>query len=99
MNNGYFNSNLNIPIYTNNQDEKGNDMENTLKVSNKLKLRVYMTFPYSTEWKDHIFEGILESSMKDCIVLSNPTNGSWYILPLIYVDYYEFLESLSNYIK
>lgn len=93
------NSNLtpNIPIL---QTPREQDyIENVLQATVRLKLRVYMTFPDSVEWRDRIFEGILEGSGRDHLVLSDPKTGNWLIIPLIYVDYYEFLESLENYIK
>ena len=74
-------------------------IENVLKATARLKLKVYMTFPDSLEWRDRVFEGILEGSGRDHLVLSDPNTGNWLILPLIYIDYYEFLESLENYLR
>lgn len=91
------NSNMtpNIPLLPPQQ----NYIENVLQATVRLKLRIYMTFPDSTEWRDRIFEGILEGSGRDHLVLSDPNTGNWLIIPLIYVDYYEFLESLEDYIQ
>ena len=74
-------------------------IENVLKRTARLKASVYMTFPDSTEWRDRVFTGILEASGRDHIVLSEPTTGNWYILPLIYMDYISFDENLGNYLR
>ena len=74
-------------------------IEGVLKKTARLKTKVYMTFPDSTEWRDRVFDGILEASGRDHVVISEPSTGHWYILPLIYVDYFQFDENLSNYLR
>ncbi len=74
-------------------------IENVLKKTARLKASVYMTFPDSNEWRDRKFDGILEGSGRDHIVLSEPSTGNWYILPLIYMDFISFDENLANYLR
>ena len=58
-----------------------------------------MTFPGSNEWRDKVFDGVLEGAGRDHLVLSDPQTGNWLVLPNIYVDYVEFEESIENYLR
>ena len=70
-------------------------IENILRLNKGKKISVYQTFPDSNEYKDMVFTGILEQSGKDHIIISNPTNGVWQILLMIYVDYISFDEQIN----
>ncbi len=72
-------------------------IENILRMNKGKKVRVYQTFPDASEGRDKIFDGIIEESGRDHIILSDPNTGMWYLLYMIYVDYVEFFESI-NYI-
>ncbi len=72
-------------------------IENILRMNKGKKVKVYQTFPDSNEWRDKVYEGIIEESGRDHIILSDPTTGMWYLLYMIYVDYIEFFEKI-NYI-
>ena len=52
-------------------------------------------FSDSVEWKDKKFRGIIEESGRDHILLSDPTNGKWYMILMIYVDFIEFDERIN----
>ena len=100
-NNNYYN-----PVYPNGYVDNGSTtfddeqsyIENIIRL-NKGKIgRFYMTFPDSLEWRDRVFSGIIEQSVDDHIIISDPTTGKWYLLLLIYLDYVEFDEKI-NYIK
>ncbi len=96
MNSNYFNPNIPTSFYPADQVDT---MEIVLRRVPKMKVKVYMTFPGSNEWRDKIFDGILEGTGRDHIVVSDPKTGSWNILPNIYVDYVEFEESIQNYLR
>ena len=96
MNSSYFNPNIPTSFYP---ADQGDTMEIVLRRVPKMKVKVYMTFSGSNEWRDKIFDGILEGTGRDHIVVSDPKTGSWYILPNIYVDYVEFEESIQNYLR
>lgn len=96
MNSSYFNPNIPTSFYPADQVDT---MEIVLRRVPKMKVKVYMTFPGSNEWRDKIFDGILEGTGRDHIVVSDPKTGSWNILPNIYVDYVEFEESIQNYLR
>ena len=62
------------------------------------KCKVFASFPDSTEWRDRIYDGIIEQAGKDHLVMSSPETGDWYLIPLIYFNWVEFEEPI-NYIK
>lgn len=92
MNNNYNNSPY-VPAQPLNEQSY---IENILRLNKGKKVEIYMSFPDSIEWKDRIFKGIIEESGKDHIILSDPNNGNWYLLVLIYVDYIKFDENINT---
>lgn len=70
-------------------------MENILMLNKGKKVKAYVSFVNSTEWKDHIFSGIIENSGKDFLIISDPSNGNWYLIQLCYLDYIEFEEKIN----
>ena len=73
-------------------------IENILRLNRGKKARFHVTVPGSIKWQDRVFEGIIEQSGKDHILLSNPSTGEWYLILMIYLDFVTFEESI-NYIK
>lgn len=73
-------------------------MESVLKKTEPVKAKVYMTFPDSTEWRDRVFEGILEASGRDYLIIHEIQSGNFILIPLIYVDYIEFQENIQKYL-
>jgi spore germination protein Q len=72
-------------------------IENILRMNKGKQVTVHMTFPDSEQFRDREFKGIIEQSGRDHIVLSDPSNGKWYLLLMIYVDFLTFDEKI-NYI-
>jgi spore germination protein Q len=70
-------------------------IENILRLNKGKNVRVHMTFPDSTEWRDMEFTGIIEQSGRDHIILSEPATGKWQLLLMIYVDYISFDERIN----
>ncbi len=70
-------------------------IENILRQNRGKKVKIYQTFPDANEWRDKLFEGIIEESGRDHIILSDPINGKWYLLYMIYVDFIEFMEEIN----
>ncbi len=109
MNNTYFDksvfpgqqiySSSNIPTmspvnnYTSNLPFEQSYIENILRLNKGKKATIHMTFPDSEE-----FKGIIETSGKDHIILSDPSTGKWFLLLMIYVDFITFDENI-NYIN
>ena len=73
-------------------------IENILRMNRGKKARFHITVPGSVKWQDRVFEGIIEQSGKDHIIVSNPTTGEWYLILMIYLDFVTFDEPI-NYIK
>ncbi|MDO4963540.1 MAG: spore coat protein GerQ [bacterium] len=71
-------------------------IENILRVNKGKKVSVYQSFSDAESWKDKVFTGIVEQSGRDHIILSDPNNGKWYLLLMIYVDYIEFDEPINT---
>jgi len=94
-------NNINLPNQTTLQTQAGNFpmeqsyIENILRMNKGKKVTVHMTFPDSNEWRDKEFKGIIEQSGRDHIILSDPTNGVWYLLLMIYIDYVTFEEKIN----
>jgi len=70
-------------------------IENILRFNKGKNVRVHMTFPDSTEWRDMEFTGIIEESGRDHIILSEPATGKWQLLLMIYVDFITFDERIN----
>ena len=76
-----------VPTMTGDFPMEQSYIENILRLNKGKKVDVYMTFPDSNEWRDLKFSGIVEQAGRDHIIISNPTNGEWYLLLTIYIDY------------
>lgn len=70
-------------------------IENILRLNKGKKVTVYQSFCDSNEWKDTKFDGIIEQSGRDHIILSDPNTGKWYLLLMIYVNYIRFDENIN----
>ena len=73
-------------------------IENILRMNRGKTARFHITVPGSVKWQDRVFEGIIEQSGKDHIIVSNPSTGEWYLILMIYLDFVTFDEPI-NYIK
>ena len=70
-------------------------IENILRLNKGKKAKVFCSFPDSNEWRDRIYDGIIEQSGKDHLVMSSPERGDWYLIPMIYVNWVEFEEPIN----
>lgn len=70
-------------------------IENILRLNKGKKAKVFCSFPDSNEWRDRIYDGIIEQSGKDHLVMSSPSLGDWYLIPMIYVNWVEFEEPIN----
>ena len=88
MNNSLYNNgtgfipNQMINGYENNTN---NYVENYLKEKIGHQIEIHASFCDSIEWRDSIFQGILEQVGKDYIVLNDNNNS--YVIWNIYLDY------------
>lgn len=68
-------------------------IENILRLNKGSHAKAYISFPDSVNWKDKIFDGIIEQAGRDHIVMSLD-DGRWVLVPMIYLDYVEFDEKI-----
>lgn len=59
------------------------------------KVKVYMSFSDSIEWRDRIFEGTLEAWGRDFLLIHDINNNRWYMIWTIYIDFIEFTEDIN----
>lgn len=86
-----------IPII--NQNYNYNESEyasNLLKKNVGKKVKIYVSFGDSLEWRDTIFEGIIEETGKDYILIYNQNTNRRYLLWNVYLDYIVFEEQVNR---
>lgn len=83
------------PNFTNEMPLEQSYIENILRLNKGKQIHVHYTVPDSAEFKDREFSGIIEQSGRDHIILSDPSNGKWYLLLMIYVDFITFDEKIN----
>ncbi len=70
-------------------------VENILRMNKGKKVKAFVSYSDSVEWRDRVFEGIIEQAGRDHLILSDPNTGKWYLILLIYLDYVEFSEKIN----
>ena len=70
-------------------------IENILRLNKGKMVKAYVSFPDSTEWRNKIFEGRIEQAGRDHLIISNPKNGEWYLILMIYLNYVTFDEKIN----
>lgn len=70
-------------------------IENILRLNKGKRVNAYVSYPDSSEWQNKIYSGIIEQAGRDHLIISDPTNGHWYLIRIIYLDYVEFMESIN----
>lgn len=101
-NNNFPNSNTvpnqqSVPSYQEQKDlDEQSYIENIIRLNRGKKARFYITVPGSNEYIDKEFSGIIEQAGKDHIIVSNPSNGEWYLILLIYLNFVIFDEPIKS---
>ena len=70
-------------------------IENILRLNKGKKVKAYFTYPDANEWRDKVYEGIIEEAGRDHLIMSDPKTGDWYLLRMIYLDYVTFEERIN----
>ena len=70
-------------------------IENILRLNKGRKVNAYVSFPDSVEWKDKVFTGLIEEAGKDHLIIKDVTNGNWYLIRILYLNYVEFMEPIN----
>lgn len=71
------------------------NIEHILRLNKGKKINAYVSFPNTTEWKNKIYTGIIEEAIQDHLIISDPNNGQWFLIRMIYLDYMEFDEPIK----
>lgn len=82
-------------VMYNNIPEEQSYIENILRLNRGKMARFHVTVPGSIEWQDRVFEGIVEQSGRDHVIISNPNTGEWYLILMIYLDFVTFTEPIN----
>lgn len=100
MNGEYFQN----PVFSN-QNTTNNNLfnnintneyiEDLLKNNKTKKVTIYTINPYIKEEEQKNFNGIIEQVGKDFIIISNPKDGKYYMIPLAYLNYIVFDENIN----
>ena len=80
--NGFFNSA--IPEH----------IETLLNQNKGKKVKIYISFPDSIEWRDRIFSGTIEGSGTNYLLIKDDNNNP-VLLQKIYINFMEFGENLT----
>ena len=75
--------------------EEQSYVENILRLNKGKLATLYFSFPDSVEWRDKTYTGIIEAAGRDHIIVSDPKNGRWYLLLMIYLNYVDFDEKIN----
>ncbi len=65
-------------------------IENIFRLNRGKMVTVYTTFENNKEWNAKVFRGRIEAAGRDHLILSHPTSGHRYLIPLLYFDYATF---------
>ena len=70
------------------------NLNNIFELNKGKKIKVYTSFPFSHDYKDKLFEGMLEGIKEDSLILSE-SDDTWYIIPLQFINYITFSEKVN----
>ena len=70
-------------------------IENILRLNKGKKVKAYFTYPDANEWRDKVYDGVIEEAGRDHLIMSDPKTGDWYLLRMIYLDYVTFEERIN----
>ncbi|WP_046174626.1 spore coat protein GerQ [Domibacillus indicus] len=65
-------------------------IENIFRLNRGKMVTVYTTFENNKEWNAKVFRGRIEAAGRDHLILSHPSTGHRYLIPLLYLDYATF---------
>lgn len=73
-------------------------IENILRLNKGKKIKAYVSYPSSSAWQNKIYDGIIEQSGRDHLIIRDVKDNTWYLIKMIYLNYIEFEEKI-NYIN
>ena len=93
--NSNYEANIEPVNNTNSLSMEESYIENILRLNKGKKVKAYFTYPDANEWRDKVYEGIIEEAGRDHLIMSDPKTGDWYLLRMIYLDYVTFEERIN----
>lgn len=95
-NSNYSNMNTSTPMNIQEDDyNESSYIENILRLNKGKNINAHVSFPDSTEWKNKVFSGLIEEAGKDHLIIKDTSNGNWYLIRILYLDYVEFPEPIN----
>ncbi len=70
-------------------------IENILRLNRGKRVKAYVSYPDSNEWRDKIYSGIIQQAGRDHLIISDTSTGNWYLIRMIYLNYVEFDEPIN----
>jgi spore germination protein Q len=70
-------------------------IENILRLNKGKLVTVFATFEGNNQWNAKQFTGIIEAAGRDHIILSDPEQGTRWLIPMVPVDYITFSEEIE----
>ncbi len=68
-------------------------IENILRGNKGKIVKVYASFPDSAT-KDKEYTGIIEEAGLDHLILKDTNTGNYYMIKMLYINYFEFMEPI-----
>lgn len=65
-------------------------VDTVLKENEGKFAKIYVTVPGSNSWQDKLFEGVIEKTGNDHIIMSNTNTNERYLIPLMYIVFVIF---------
>jgi len=84
---------MNGNFYNNNVVDNKKYIQNVIKMNCGKKIKAFITDLSSNNDKE--LDGIIEDINEDSIIISNPNNGCWYLIFLMYLKYIVFEEDIN----
>lgn len=81
--------------YSSLNDDEQSYIENILRLNKGKRARAYVSYPDSVEWRDKVYDGLIEEAGRDHLIMSDPSTGKWYLIRIIYLNYVEFDERIN----
>ena len=75
--------------------EEESYIENIIRLNRGRKVNVFAAFPDANDWRDKVFSGIIEQSGRDHVIIRDVEKESWYLIPMIYVNFVEANEKFN----
>ena len=70
-------------------------IENILRLNKGKLVTVFATFEGNSQWNAKEFKGIIEAAGRDHVILSDPQQGTRFLIPMVAVDYITFSEPIE----